>query len=392
MNKIKKYCEISPTRRVKTLDIIKSIDYNGKWQVSEKIHGSNTVMYVPLDGEAYYSSRNELISSNQSHFNYTTVFKEIAPNIDRLIENCKNIFGHDFNYHTIAVYGEIFGGCYNHADVPKVQNAMRVQKGVYYSPKNEFLAFDVAVLRDRSQDEIDNIKNSIDEWKKKRSEETDATKIASIDNTINSLYAKLESPFSRYLDYADFVKALENTNIRSVPLIGIYDTLDEALNVSPIFESKVYELFDLPKIDNNFAEGLVIKPVKEMYFGDGKRVILKNKNPKFDEIIGNDRKKVDKIEPTYSDDVKELIAKIAEYSNINRLNNVISKLSGPFTAKDFGRILKEFNVDVISDLEKDCDELINKVKSNDEYKIFTKKVSDINSLLLKSEIVNIIDA
>jgi hypothetical protein len=44
----------------------------------------------------------------------------------------------------VTLYGELFGGAYPHLDVPPVPGVQAVQTGVYYSPRIEFCAFDLA--------------------------------------------------------------------------------------------------------------------------------------------------------------------------------------------------------------------------------------------------------
>ena len=390
----KKYCEIQNSYNDKYLWKVRSIGYNGKWYVSEKIHGANTAMYIHGD-EIFYASRENILTEENKHYNYKEVFERINPDIQRLKDNVKNILGDAYSkYHTIVVYGEIFGGSYDHPDVGKNAKASRVQKGVSYSPNNEFLAFDVAVLRDLTTDEIGKYNNKITEYQDRRASAESPSDIASIDIAIKGFKSLIGQYVIKYLDYEDFVKSLDGTNFRTVPLIGIFDTLDEALAVNEVFESKVYSMFGLPKIENNFAEGVVIKPVTEQYAGQG-RVIIKKKNPKFLEN-NNRQSKAEKSASevdisNYSDSTKFLLDKVPEYSNTNRLDAVLSKLSGPFNHKSFGMILGEFNKDLIKDLEKDFPDEVKASMDAEEYKVITKSVGAANSVLLRREFPRIIE-
>jgi hypothetical protein len=86
---------------------------------------------------------------------------------------------------------------------------------------------------------------------------------------------------TRYLDWDDFEKILLSVSIPIVPIIakGNWDTI---IKLDPQFESIVYRIHDLSKIPSNYAEGYVIKPVKEIRYGeDQERLIWKSKNPSF---------------------------------------------------------------------------------------------------------------
>ena len=45
----------------------------------------------------------------------------------------------------LYIFGELFGGYYPDKSVPKVQDATRLQQGVFYSPDNDFCAFDLRI-------------------------------------------------------------------------------------------------------------------------------------------------------------------------------------------------------------------------------------------------------
>ena len=53
------------------------------------------------------------------------------------------------------------------------------------------------------------------------------------------------------------------------------EPFEECLKYSNLFQTKIPEMYGLEPIENNIAEGVVIKPVKDLRFGNGQRVILK---------------------------------------------------------------------------------------------------------------------
>jgi len=109
---------------------------------------------------------------------------------------------------------------------------VRIQKGVFYSPKNDFYAFDIRI----NQEEYLNVEEANEYFK-----------------TIGLFYAKT-------LFKGSFEACLEHSND---------------------FNSKIPKWLGLPEIEKNICEGVIIKPVKSRYFNNGARVIFKNKNEKW---------------------------------------------------------------------------------------------------------------
>ena len=141
---------------------------------------------------------------------------------------------------SMTVFGEVCGGIYPHTDVPFDKTAYKVQKGVYYSPSNQWLAFDVG-------------------------------------------YVVAGSEHMYFLPGSLFVSACLNARIPIVPILASVESLDEALEYPNDGNTNVYERFDLPEIEHNVMEGVVIRPLmQDIWFGQN-RLVLKNKNDKFKE-------------------------------------------------------------------------------------------------------------
>jgi len=210
----------------------------------------------------------------------------------------KNILTETFKYieqnynvtSFVQIFGELFGGNY---PVPKLkQLGTCVQKQVYYYNDNDFMCFDILV-----------------------------------DNN--------------YLNFDQVLKICEINNLPHVPVleIGDYKTI---YNKSPIFETKIYEKYGLPQLQNNFAEGFVMKPVNEYLLDHGNRCILKCKNPKFIEI-SQPKKPIDKTISTNS-----LIEELSCYINKNRIQSVHSKY-GKIPKKELWQYII---IDAIEEYEK----------------------------------------
>lgn len=54
-----------------------------------------------------------------------------------------------WNLEKIFIYGELFGGEYPHPEVNPVSGVQAIQTGVYYSPRIEYCAFDIAVVENQ---------------------------------------------------------------------------------------------------------------------------------------------------------------------------------------------------------------------------------------------------
>jgi len=335
--KFKRYNDIENVERKQTLEYIREGQFDqGIWEVREKVHGQN--MQISKDSEGIQWGKRSGLISPDSNFGGFLVFKnklEVSINClyDYVIKELKS--GHV----TVRIFGENCGGEYKHEKVEPIKTAMKIQHGVWYSPDNQFLAFDIMVNEEFvSGREFD-------------------------------MYCKL-------------------FDIPYLPIL-FRGTFDECLEYNPLFESLVYQQFNLPKIDNNFAEGVVIKPDKPKWFHNKTRVILKNKTEKFKEVSRNrnKEKKQCKFEDL-SPEFHNLVTEMEKYVTPNRLVNVLSKM-GDITDKDFRKIIKELSTDVMKDFLKDFTNQFSKLGG--EQGLFYKKCGQLSSELLRPNFRNIID-
>lgn len=394
-----RYSDIENTYRTKVIETLYKNNLDkGRWTVSAKIHGSNLAMYINSNGSINFATRNRMLESNEDHNNHIKVFEKMQPKINNIINKTKTFFKFEHNKSFIVIiYGEIFGGQYPHPDVEKIPDATRVMKGIYYCPFNDFMAFDAAILTEKSEeenkklaDELEILNKQLDTLNINSSDSEEKEKIYSLNNKINSLTGEMKRPFIReFLHYADYRYLLSDSNIKIAPILDICD-FETALEYSPVFKSVVHKEYNLPELENNYEEGVVIKPVEYKEFPNKSRVIFKNKNPKFSEVNKSFTPKEDYKSVEYSDITNSILNIIHTYSNANRLKNVISKFSN-INDKMFGQILKEFNNDTYNDIEKDYFNEIQILKENKEIKHITKSISDINAKFLKSVFLNIID-
>ena len=337
----KKYSSIENSYKIKYVDKIKAYFPGKDFVVLEKIHGANFSFWT--DGkEVRCAKRTDFLDTKLDiFFNFQEILEREKENIIEMFSCCEEHCNEAIN--ELIVYGELFGGSYPHDDVPRNSTATKVQKHVYYSPNNEFMAFD-----------------------------------AKVNGT--------------YLDTKAFSTMCVLSGVPFIPVL-FEGTLEECMNYKNDYPTTIPGILGLPAIEGNICEGNVIKPKKTTYFPNGERVILKNKNEKFKEVSGvHGQKKAKQHKEPYS--IPEYLVPhmetIRSYVTENRLRNVISHIGIP--EKDgsaFGKILKPFNQDIIEDFLKD-NESFQELEKPDRKRV-TSAANKAASDLLRKNFINILD-
>lgn len=277
---------------------------DNQWCATEKIHGSNFSFIT--DGENILCARRSSILNDEQFYNYQDVLSKYRNDILRLFDEIKIEFP---EITQIQIYGELFGGYFPEF----VSSKPRIQKGVHYTPDIDFMVFDISVTSGEetvllSQDDID-------------------------------LYFSCDTMM-----------------LKSVPVIAC-GTYEELAAMSPIFATKIPDMLGLPPIENNFAEGFVMKLNKRHTVGHT-RPILKCKNFKFAEVNKKSTKSfVD--DPSYQH--------VLPYCTQERFNNTVSKF-GPDV--NLHMLTNFFVNDAVDDYKKDLTEkdLIEFAKSEKKIK------------------------
>jgi len=328
-----KYPEIENSYRKKILETITEHGFDSEeFVVQEKAHGANLSFWY--DGtEIKAAKRSSFIKDN--FYDYESVAEKYKPYVIGLYDTLKSE-GIDFSI--LAVYGELIGGTYPHKEVEKNTSATRIQKGIFYSPHNDFYAIDMS-LDARLQD---------------------------IDT------------FSKYMDQSGFLYA--KTIFRG--------TLQECLAYPNKFQSKISDWIGLPEIPDNCCEGIVIKPVTPKFLGNGNRLILKNKNEKWAEKA-KQKKRPQKAKLVLSDEANDIWGKLESYATQNRLRNVISKI-GEIQKADFGKLMATFSQDVLTDFFKDHEHEF-KCLEKKEQKQMTRQLNSVCSKMIRKNLLNIVD-
>lgn len=303
--------------------------------VQEKVHGANFSFFT--DGkEIKIAKRTAFIEKDEKFYNAHQILEQYRKNVINLFQKVKTIYP---NVETVVIYGELFGGGYKHKEVEPVKNAIKVQAGIEYAPFNDFYAFDIKL-------------NGVTYL------DTDI---------INSIFEETGFFYAKTL---------------------FQGTLEEALRFPNVFNSKIPTWLGLPEM-NNMCEGTIIKTLKTKYFGNGARVILKNKNEKWIEKSRMVKKQNKTVQKTvhFSETAQNIWEEIQMYVTANRLNNVVSKI-GEFEPKMVGKVIGLFAQDVLEDFEKDFPSVFTTIEK-DEQKRINKKLNSAVIDCVKEELMTL---
>lgn len=203
-----------------------------RYVAREKIHGANLALHT--DGTSVRAARRkEWIEDPEAFFRCGALLERVREGVCAvhralgLAESARAI-----------VYGELFGGRYPHAAVRPDASATAVQTGVWYSPSLAFAMFDVAIVGERT------------------------TFVGA--NEVDALGKR--------------------AGLLVAPVVAS-GALATALSVKLPFETKIPALLGLPRIAENWAEGVVVSPAeraKGALVGEP-RVVLKRKIDRFAE-------------------------------------------------------------------------------------------------------------
>ncbi|MDF2553049.1 MAG: hypothetical protein K0R77_2324 [Chryseobacterium sp.] len=332
----KTYNSIENAYQARVIDQIRLQGFGDEvFIVQEKVHGANFSFFT--DGkEIKIAKRTAFIEKDEKFYNAHQMLERYRKNVIDLFERVKTIHS---DLETVVIYGELFGGGYKHKEVEPVKEAIKVQKGVEYAPHNEFYAFDI----------------------------------------------KLNG--TTYLDTDLVNQIFEETGFFYAKIL-FQGTLEEALKFPNVFDSKIPAWLGLPEIENNMCEGTIVKTLKTKYFGNGSRVILKNKNEKWTEkskMVRKDRP-IQK-EVRFSENAQNIWEEIQKYATVNRLNNVVSKI-GEFELKMIGKVIGLFAQDILEDFEKDFPKVFTTIEKDEEKRI-NKKLNSLVIDVVKEELMTL---
>ncbi|SHG66105.1 RNA ligase, Rnl2 family [Chryseobacterium sp. OV279] len=333
----KTYNSIENAYQTRVIDQIRLQGFGDEvFIVQEKVHGANFSFFT--DGkDIKIAKRTAFIEKDEKFYNAHLILERYRKNVIDLFQKVKTIHP---ELETVVIYGELFGGGYKHREVEPVKEAIKVQKGIEYAPHNEFYGFDI----------------------------------------------KLNG--TTYLDTDVVNQIFEETGFFYAKIV-FQGSLEDALRFPNVFDSKIPGWLGLPEMENNMCEGTIVKTLKTRYFGNGARVILKNKNDKWVErskMVKKDRKDVQKP-ADFSENAQNIWEEIQRYATVNRLHNVVSKV-GEFEPKMIGKIIGLFAQDILEDFGKDFPDAFTSVEK-DEQKRINKKLNTLVIDFIKEEFMTL---
>ncbi len=275
---------------VKVLSITKH-----EFVVLEKAHGAH-FSFQTNGKTATCARRNSILTDKNKFYNHEEMLSKY---LSRILEVFKFVDSKFKHVKTVQIDGELIGGMYHHKDVKQL-DLTKVQQGVYYSPDYQFYAYDIRYC-------------SLDIWSY-----INYDICMEIFSELKFLYAK---PLAR-------------------------GPFKDVVSFDPTFQTTIPDILGLPLIENNIAEGIVLKPVISMNLPNGSRIIFKNKTEKF-----NETKKIKTVLEDIPPEVQEVQDEILQMITMNRLNNVISKI-GEVTEKDMGKLIGLLSRDVLDEYQK----------------------------------------
>jgi Rnl2 family RNA ligase len=342
----KKYSSIENSYRQSVIDEIfaRGMDRE-EWVVTEKVHGSNFSFWMDNVG-LRCAKRSGFLTPHENFFGWKTVVEAYDIHLSVLYQVCCSMI-HDLvreevieltdDNIEVVLYGELFGGMYNHPEVEPYPNASKVQKGVSYCPWNDFYAFDL----------------------------------------------KINGAFLAYDLFEEIISATGFHYAKSL----FRGPFNQCLKYPNDLPTQLPKKMGLPEIEGNISEGVVLKPAKPLFFPNGSRVLLKNKNEKFREK--KHKKKAPKPEVVLTDEEMEVINLANDLTNDNRLRNVLSKI-GEVNDKMFGKVLGMLCQDIMEDLHKEAEDVFNGWEK-DRVKLVNKAISKNTQVFLRERFLDVID-
>lgn len=304
-----------------------------QYVVQEKVHGANTSFLC--DGESIkFAKRTSMLEEGELFYDYPELLEEYRDRVMNLYARLKSTYPEMLS---ISVFGEMFGGRYPHPDVKQIGRLSLIQKGVFYCPDHRFYGFDI--------------------------------------------YLHLAEG-GRYLSVDEVNELFEAEGFFYAPTL-FRGSLNECLQQSNRFQSKIAELLGFPPIEDNICEGIVIRPIVPMFLRNGSRVLIKSKNERFAEKKGEKKhQRQPQSQPEHSAEYLQLLEELSLYVTENRLANVVSHIGEVQVPKDFGRLMGMLSKDTFEDfLKEHRTDYLDLEKS--EQKALTKELNNLSSELVK---------
>lgn len=260
----------------------------GPWAALEKIHGAQMMIAI-AGGEVRFGKRKAWLAEDEPFFGWQLVRAALT---ERARAAARTLGAPQ-----VVLYGELFGGGYPHPAVPEVPGLQPVQTGVWYAPDLRWAIFD-ALVAEGDEDE----------------------------GELLALRELMEVAGGAGLMTPPVVRAGSRPQVEATPVRA---------------PTRVPAALGLPPIEDNFAEGLVIRP--DQRGRPGARPIYKRKIAEFDELRFRESEAWDPARPVTP---AALAAWAQRLVNPPRIASAASKCG----RHDRAALLEEIELDVMIDV------------------------------------------
>ncbi len=273
------------------------------WVATEKLHGAN--LCVCSDGDhVVVAKRRAVLQPGEEFFGYRRAVGPLLAQIRALVR--------ELDAPWVFIYGELFGGSYPHPAMQPIDGVSPVQTGIHYGPDVRFHAFDVATAHDG---------------------------------------------IAQLLPFEWALELLKTHDLPTVPVIAT-GSLNDMLALPVQFPTRVPAQLGLPALEgDNWAEGLVIKPLASAGPVDGSRPLLKRKLPAFSESVYHASSKPTPLAAT-TDALGRAEAAVIDMVNDNRINSAISKVGRPGEGSGHAAVVAEVMADLRNEMDIEHGELV----------------------------------
>lgn len=287
-----KFPSLENTYRQKEIDKIVMMEIKDQWVVTEKVHGANFSFWVYKNVET--KEIDIKCAKRSGWIEEDEKFFNYKPVLEKYRPMLEKLRGDVLD--NFVIYGELFGG--------------NIQSGMCYSLEQDFVAFDMRWINE-------------------------------------------DGSLGWVLDKLTMLTLKDDYNLPVTPLIGVYDTFEEALAVEESFTSKLIRQDFDGKEEHKETEGIVIEPNNAVYEPNGSRVYLKKKTKRFLEKGGKPNIK-HKSPVVLQETVQFKLDQALMFLNKNRFDSVVSKI-GEVSIKDIGKVMGLLTQDIVVDMEKDLE-------------------------------------
>eukprot|EP00929_Paragymnodinium_shiwhaense_P120766 TRINITY_DN92809_c0_g1_i1.p1 TRINITY_DN92809_c0_g1~~TRINITY_DN92809_c0_g1_i1.p1 ORF type:complete len:491 (-),score=49.59 TRINITY_DN92809_c0_g1_i1:175-1581(-) len=359
-----------------------AIPADADWVVTEKVHGTNTGIYVDANGSVKVARRTGFADLPEKHYRADVVVEKLSASFRCAALEVLAKHGCGAPTDFVIFYGELYGAVYPGLECKA--GLLPVQRGVYYSNDVHFICFDIVVVRPSEKRETGDADAVVKLWREARKnlvlfdknrESVEArsnleTHCAKIDEEVSAGLAKM-APTADYI--RDVLAGRSGHVIRDMPpcpnvVLSPHETMlsqtdrcetcarhgvpfsrilfkgtkhaamefSKATRTAPTAIAKQHGMLE-PYTER---EGNVVRTDMPIHVGErATLVVMKDKNPKFNEVAHSKHVK-------HSDDLK---MEAPRFITRNRLDNVVSKVEIGTTAKMLAELLSE---DALSDMMK----------------------------------------